>query len=63
MLKTYTLYLRGGRDDNRFEPAMCRSASEVMARANQLLAESADSEAVEVFFDDRMLVRVERPAG
>ena len=63
LLKTYTLYLRDGRNMDRFEPAMCRSASEVLGRANALLAQNADCEAIEVFFGDQLIVRVERPAG
>lgn len=63
MLKTYTLYLRDGRDARRFEPVLCRSAPEVMSRANALLALNPDCEAIEVFFGDKMLIRVERPAG
>ena len=63
VLKTYTLYLRDGRDTARFEPAMCRSASEVVGRANDLLEQNPDCEAIEVFFGDKLLVRVERSGG
>jgi len=63
VLKTYTLYLRDGRDNDRFEPAMCASASEVVGRANTLLARNPDCEAIEVFFGDKMLIRVERPSS
>lgn len=63
LLKTYTLYLRDGRSRDRFVPAMCGSLSEVMRRANELLAQNADCEAIEVFFGDKLLVRVERPTG
>lgn len=63
VLKTYTLYLRDGRDTARFEPAMGRSASEVVGRAHDVLAENPDCIAVEVFFGDTLIVRVERPAG
>jgi len=63
LLKTYTLYLRDGRNPSRFEPAMRRSASEVVGRAEALLVLNPDCDAIEVFFGDQMIVRVERPAG
>jgi hypothetical protein len=60
VLKTYTLYLRDGRDRVRFEPAMCRTNGEAMARARELLELHGECEAVEVFFGDDFLYRVAR---
>jgi len=42
---------------------MRRSASEVVGRAEALLVLNPDCDAIEVFFGDQMIVRVERPAG
>jgi hypothetical protein len=62
-LKTYTLFLRGGGDEGRFEPALCLTASEAMARARELLADHAECEAIEVFLGDSLLFRVARADG
>ncbi|HXQ16156.1 MAG TPA: hypothetical protein VN814_16175 [Caulobacteraceae bacterium] len=60
MLKTYTLYLRDGSDDVRFEPAMCSSDAEALARARMLLSEHPECEAVDVFFGGDQLFRFGR---
>ena len=60
-LKTYTLFLRDGAGEDRFEPALCASSSEAMARARELLAVHAECEAVEVFLGDSQLFSVARP--
>lgn len=61
MLKTYTLYLRDGRDGpSAFEPAMCRSNDEAVAKALELLDRHPDCHAVDVFFGDTELFRVKR---
>lgn len=62
LLKTYTIYLRDGRDPVRFEPAMRRSAAEAMARAIELFEQHTECEAVEVYFGDDFLYRIARPA-
>jgi hypothetical protein len=58
MLKTYTLYLRDGSPLRRFEPALCRTDVDAMARARELLAAHPECEAVEVFFGDRHIVSI-----
>ena len=64
MLKTYTLFLRDGGDGARFEPALARTDLDAMTRARELLARHPECEAVEVFFGDELLFRVEaRPAS
>jgi|GEM_PF-3531823 hypothetical protein len=60
MLKTYTLYLRDGRDPVRFEPALCRTTGEAMARARALLELHGECEAVEVYFGQDFLYRFAR---
>ena len=59
MLKTYTLYLRH-QDGAQlgFEPALCNSDSEAMARARELLAQRPDADAVDVNFGEDHLYRV-----
>lgn len=52
MLKTYTLYLRDGSTPSRFEPALCRTDAEAMARANTLLALHPECATVDVFLGD-----------
>ena len=59
MLKTYTIYLRDGREPSRFEPALCRDDVEALRRARELLALHAECQAVEVFFGDTRLFHVE----
>jgi hypothetical protein len=63
LLKTYTLYLRDGGDQLRFEPAMARSDVEALKRARELLARHPECEAVEVYFGDQNLFRVAAKAG
>lgn len=63
MPKTYTFYLRDGSDRNRFEPGLCRSDAEAMARARELLALHAECHAIEAFFGEEFLFRFVRPAG
>jgi hypothetical protein len=58
VLKTYTLYLRDGSDDVRFEAALCSSDIEAMARARLVLSEHPECEAVEVFFGGDQLFRL-----
>jgi len=58
MLKTYTLYLRDGSPRRRFEPALCRTDADAMARAREVLAAHPECEAVEVFFGDRHIVSI-----
>lgn len=60
MLKTYTIYLRDGREPSRFEPALCPDDIEALRRARELLALHAECQAVEVFFGDTRLFLVER---
>lgn len=60
--KTYTFYLRGGHEPDRFEPVLCRSDPEAMASARDLLARHGEREAVEVFFGEELLFRVARKA-
>ncbi|MDO8379156.1 hypothetical protein [Phenylobacterium sp.] len=60
MLKTYTIYLRDGREGTRFEPALCRDDVEALRRARELLALHAECQAVEVFFGETRLFHVER---
>jgi hypothetical protein len=63
LLKTYTFYLRDGRDNERFEPAMCGSDLEAMSRARELLALHPDCKAIEVFFGDNCLFLVGRASA
>lgn len=60
MLTTYTLYLCDGGDQVRFEPALCATESDAMARARELLGLHPECEAVEAFFGDSHLFRIER---
>lgn len=60
MLKTYTLYLRDGVDRVRFEPSMCRTDAEAMARARKLLELNPECKAVEVLFGNDLLFRINR---
>jgi hypothetical protein len=62
MLKTYTLYLRDGGADDRFEPAMCETDVEALARARELLVHHPECETVEVYFDQDCLFVVRRPS-
>ncbi len=40
MLRTYTLYLRDGRDGPpKFEPVLCESSAEAMAPAQDIVAQ------------------------
>lgn len=57
-LKTYTAYLRDGRDDVRFEPLLCASDVDAMSRARKLLAAHPDCDSVEVFFGSELLFAV-----
>lgn len=60
--KTYTLYLRDGGEKVRFEPAMCLSHAEAMARARALLGAHPECEEIEVFFgEDRLFVVAQTP--
>ena len=65
LFRTYTLYLRNGRDcgdgPSLFEPVLCQSASEVVGKAFDLLERHPDCQAVDVFFGDAELFRVGRP--
>ena len=62
MLTTYTLYLRGGPNSpDPFEPFLGRTGSEAIERARTLLEQRPQYEAVEVFFGDNRLFRVQRP--
>jgi hypothetical protein len=63
LLKTYTLYLRDGASDDRFEPALCNSDWEARSRAAALLVQHPECETVEVFFGDDLLFRVGALAG
>ena len=56
MLKTYTLYLIDG--GTRFEPALCLSDVDAMARARELLLSHPECEAIDVFFGSDHLFRV-----
>ena len=58
--KTYTFYLRDGGEQLRFEPVICRTDAEAMARAREMLALHSECEAIEVFFGDQQLFRYDR---
>lgn len=58
MVRTYTLYLRDGGDQTRFEPALCRDDVEALARARELLALHPECESVEAYFGDAHLFTV-----
>lgn len=58
LLKTYTAYLRDGGDNVRFEPIMCATAGEAMARARDLLKLHPECDVVEVFFGNERLFAV-----
>lgn len=58
--KTYTLYLRDGSDKVRFEPALCSTDVEAMARARALLAIHAECETIDVYFGDDCLCCIGR---
>ena len=61
MLMTYTLYLQGAAEGpDSFEPFMARSGGEAMERARTLLEERPECNAVEVFFGETQLFRVQR---
>ena len=62
MLKTYTLYLRDGAANNRFEPAMCETDFDALASARELLVLHPECETVEVCFGLDCLFVVERPS-
>lgn len=61
--KTYTLYIRDNGDHGRFEPAMCMTDVEAMARARALLVAHPDCETVEAFFGDKYLFSVWRASS
>jgi hypothetical protein len=63
LLKTYTLYLRDGASDGRFEPVLCTSDWEARTRAAALLVQHPDSELIDVFFGDDLLFRVRLPTA
>ena len=60
LLKTYTLYLRDGGDGLRFLPVLCWNDVEAMARARELLPLHPECEAIDVFFGDDSVCRMER---
>ena len=60
MLKTYTLYLRDGRDDAGFEPALCATDAQAMGRAREMLELREACEAIDVYLGDDFLCRVNR---
>ncbi len=61
MLITYTLYLRGGPErPDAFEPFMGRSGGHAIERARALLEQRPHYEAIDVFFGDTRLFRVQR---
>lgn len=55
ILKTYTAYLRDGGERARFEPVLCASDGEAMARARELLRAHPECDVVEVYFGDERL--------
>ncbi len=57
-LKTYTFYLRDGSDTVRFEPALCLTDVDAMARVRALLAIHTECEMIEVYFGDERLFSV-----
>jgi hypothetical protein len=62
LLKTYTFYIRDGSDGPAvFEPLMCRSNDEIVAKALALLDRYPASRSIEVYFGDTELLRVKRP--
>jgi hypothetical protein len=61
LLKTYTLYLRDGGGDVRFEPALCGTDAQAMARARELLQRHEVCEAIDVHLGDDFICRVNRP--
>jgi hypothetical protein len=60
MLKTYTLYLRDHGAEARFEPALCQSDADAMAKARALLAAHPECFAIDVCFGDDRLFRIGR---
>ena len=60
MLKTYTLYLRDGRDDAGFEPALCVTDAQAMGCARELLDVHDACEAIDIYLGDDFLCRVNR---
>ncbi|MBV9994185.1 MAG: hypothetical protein JO127_03130 [Caulobacteraceae bacterium] len=62
MLKTYTIFLRDGREPSRFEPALCGGDSEAMARARELLVRHPECGSADVFFGQTQLFSVVREA-
>lgn len=60
LLKTYTLYLRDGRDEVRFEPALCRTDALAMAHARELLELHEACKAIDIYLGDDFLCRVNR---
>jgi len=61
LLRTYTLYLRGHDGADRFEPAMCRTDVDAMARARLLLAQNPDCRSIDAYFGDQHLFSVAAP--
>jgi len=61
MLKTYTVYLRDGRDGpSAFEPVLCRTPAEAMTLAREILARHPQCEGADVFFGGEELFRVKQ---
>lgn len=60
VLKTYTLYLRDHGDAVRFEPTLCSTDLDAMARSRALLDAHPECEAIEVFFGEERLFIVDR---
>ncbi len=63
MLTTYTLYLRDGREGpDAFEPFMAETAGAAITRGQVLLGDNPLFTAVDVYFGETLLFRVQRPA-
>ena len=62
ILKTYTFYLRdGGEQPAGFEPLLCRTNDEIVAKALDLLARNPHCHAVDVYFGDTELLSLKQP--
>ncbi len=61
LLKTYSLFVRDSDGlASIFEPAMCGTHSEAMAKARDLLARHPSCEAVEAYLGDLELFRMKQ---
>jgi hypothetical protein len=63
VLKTYTFYLRDSSGDVRFEPVLCQSDLDAMARARSVLNQTPDCAEIEAYFGDERLFGVSREPG